>query len=179
MEIIASYWEPRIKTYGFQKVTDLSLVEVTSGLHGLESLGLALYRMGELGIDFHLVFSSSSAEKPWKSYLLTGRHWDERLSGFIGEGDGREPEALFHVVCPVELVLFQGPHYGDRFGIVDASLQALAAKGLSILASACSGSCVYLVVPEGAADLVVSALSEAFDVPKAARRDPGKSPGTS
>jgi hypothetical protein len=79
----------------------------------------------------------------------------------------------------VELVLFQGPHYGERFGIVDASLQALAAKGLNLLASACSGSCVYLVVPQGTADDVVSALSDSFDVPKAARRDLSKPPATS
>ena len=43
MEIIASYWEPRIKTYGFQKVVDLSLVEVTPGQGGMESLGLAFH----------------------------------------------------------------------------------------------------------------------------------------
>ncbi|MEW6665841.1 MAG: hypothetical protein AB1512_11550 [Thermodesulfobacteriota bacterium] len=179
MEIIASYWEPRIRTYGFQKVTDLSLVEVTPGKGGMESLGLALSRLGEWGIDFQLVFSCPSPEKPGISYLLTARHADGRLSEFIGQGGGSSPEGMFHVVSPVELVLFQGPHYGDRFGIVDASLQALIAKGLGIVASVCSGSCVYLVVPEGKADDVIMALSDAFEVPKAAPRCGSKPAATS
>lgn len=172
MEIIASYWEPRIKTYGFQKVVDLSLVEVTPGPDGMESLGLALYRLGEGGIDFQLVFSDPSAETPWRTYFLTGRHGIEGLSGLIRQGGEGAQEGMFRVISPVELVLFQGPHYGDRFGVVDASLQALAAGGLRMVASVCTGSCVCLVVPEGTADRVVSALSECFDVPKAARREP-------
>jgi hypothetical protein len=172
MEIKASYWEPRIKTYGFQKVTGLSLVEVATGTYGMESLGLALHRLGEWGIDFHLVFSTASSERPGKSYLLTGRDSGERLSGLAAQGEGSNQEVLPHVVCPVELVFFQGPHYGDRYGILDASLQALADRELAIVASVCSGSCVYLVVPEGKAGDVVTALSQVFDVPKAERRHP-------
>jgi aspartokinase len=169
METTAAYRESRIKTYGFQKVTDLSLVEVTAVGQGMESLGSALYRLGELGIEFHLVFSGLSSEKGPKSYLLMGRERETILSEFMGERGLAEPRILLRVTSPVELVFFHGPHFADRYGILDASLQALAAKGLNIMASACSGSCVYLVVPGGKADETASALSEAFDVPKVVR----------
>jgi len=173
MEITAAYWEPRIKTYGFQKVTDLSLVEMTAVDQGMESLGLALRRLGDLGIEFHLVFSGMSDRGFPKGYLLTGREREEILSGFMHPEGSVEPGVLFRLVSPVELVFFQGPHFADRYGIMDASLQALTAKGIHIMASACSGSCVYLVVPGGKADETVAALSEAFDVPKPDRNGKG------
>ncbi|MBN1102001.1 MAG: hypothetical protein JXL84_01165 [Deltaproteobacteria bacterium] len=169
MEITAAYRESRIKTYGFQKVMGLSLVEVTALGRGMESLGRALYRLGELGIEFHLVFSGVSDKGFPKGYLLMGREWEELLSGYMPPGGSVEPGVLLRIVSPVEMVYFHGPHFADRYGIVDASVQALAVKGLHIMASACSGSCVYLVVPEGMADKTAAALSEAFDVPKPAR----------
>jgi aspartokinase len=177
MEIVASYWEPKIKTYGFQKMVDLSLVEVTPGTDGMESLGLALHSLGEEGIDFQLVFSSSAPEKSGRCFFLTGRSGLEKLSELKRQDRAGADKGSFRVVSSVELVLFQGPHYGDRFGVADASLRALATEGLGVLATVCTGSCVYLVVPEGTAEGVVSALSESFDVPRAVRRDQGKFPG--
>ena len=57
LETKAAYWEPRIKTYGFQRMTGLSLVEMTVPRAGIESLGAAFCRLADAGVDFHLVFS--------------------------------------------------------------------------------------------------------------------------
>jgi aspartokinase len=169
MEITASYWESRIKTYGFQKATDLSLVELTATVRGVESLGRAFCRMSDLGIEFHLVFSGLSAERFLKGYLLMGRERETLLTEFMGRRDSGAEGVRVHVISPVDLVFFHGPHFADRYGIMDASLQALASRGLHIMASVCSGSCVYIVVPQGKAEEAASALSEAFEVPKVVR----------
>jgi hypothetical protein len=68
---------------------------------------------------------------------------------------------------PVEMVFFQGPHFGDRYGIVDTTLAALAARGLRVTALVCSGSCIYVVLPEGGSQEALLALSEVFEIPRA------------
>jgi aspartokinase len=70
-------------------------------------------------------------------------------------------------VLPVEVVYFYGPHFGDRYGIAEAALKVLTESGIRATASACSGSCVYLVLPEGQSEEAVRALSRTFEIPRA------------
>lgn len=70
------------------------------------------------------------------------------------------------VEAPVALLFFQGPHYGDRHGIADTALRALEDHGLAPLASACSQSCIYLVLPDAEAEEGESALSAVFLIPR-------------
>ncbi len=69
METKAAYWESRIKTYGFQRMTGLSLLRITVNSVDMESLGTAFCRLGEEGVGF-LLFSPSVAAERWKSGLL-------------------------------------------------------------------------------------------------------------
>jgi len=165
LETRAAYWESRIKTYGFQRVTDLSLFEITVGRARIDSLGRALCRLGDAGIGFHLVFSRTSLRGLEVSLLVTAQ-WakviEERMQEFVEGTDG-----VTRRTSPAEMVFFQGPHFGDRYGIVDTALRALAAKGIKMTATACSGSCIYIVLPEGQSEEAVVALSEVFDIPRA------------
>ena len=58
-----------------------------------------------------------------------------------------------------------GPHFGDRYGIADSVFRTLTANSVPILAAGCSGSAVYLVLPQGRAQDARQFLSEAFEVP--------------
>ena len=165
LETRAAYWESRIKTYGFQRVTGLSLFEMTVHTERIEALGRAFCRMGEAGVGFHLVCSQASSQglevlllAPAQCTKVIEEHLQELVEG-PGKVTGR--------ILPAEMVFFQGPHFGDRYGIVDTTLRALAAKGIQMTAMACSGSCIYLVVAEGRSEEAVLALSEAFEIPKA------------
>src|SRR4030042_534262 len=71
METKAAYWEPRIKTYGFQRMTGLSLVETKVRSAGIESLGQVFCRLAEAGVGFHLVFSRPSFQGLEGSLLVT------------------------------------------------------------------------------------------------------------
>ena len=81
------------------------------------------------------------------------------------KADGLEFPPGMQVEAPVELIYFQGPHFGDRYGIADAALGALADAKVPLRAMACSGASVYIVVPEGFARQAGKALSQAFIVP--------------
>ena len=165
METRAAYWEPRIKTYGFQRVGDLSLFEITVPKTRIDLLGRAFCRLGEAGVGFHLVFSRSSPQglevfllSPAQGAKVIEEHMQELVED-TDKGVGR--------TSPAEMVFFQGPHFGDRCGILDTALRALAARGIKMTATACSGSCIYIVLPKGKSEEAVAALSEVFEIPKA------------
>jgi len=165
LETRAVYWEPRIKTYGFQTVADLSLFEITVRRAKIDSLGRVFCRLGDAGVSFHLVFSRFSSRglevcllAPVQSAKVIEEHMQELVEG-TDEVIGR--------TSPAEMVFFQGPHFGDRPGIVDTALRALKARGIKMTATACSGSCIYIVLPEGKSGEAVAALSEVFEIPRA------------
>ena len=69
------------------------------------------------------------------------------------------------VTTPVELLFFQGPHYGDRYGIADFTYQALKNHADLLLATVFSCASVYLVLPEGSAEGVKDRLTAYFNIP--------------
>ena len=157
METIAIYWEPVIKTYGIIERIGLSLVSLPLGGTGpgLEAIDfLDAVRTWE---NVKIVFSASAADG------------DLRLNILVG-GEAALPAGVvlppgLHVDAPVELVYFQGPHFGDRYGIAQAALDALADNNIALQAMACAGASVYLVVPEGQAGRAGQALTKAFVAP--------------
>jgi hypothetical protein len=169
VEITAAYREPRIKTYGFQRKTDLVLFELSAKSEDLAALGRSLCRLGEEGVDFHLTFGQGWDGRTCRVYLLIGREREGIVAEHFRALAGSQSPLCGRALGPADLVFFQGPHFGDRFGILDTALQALTVKGLRTIAAACSLSCIYLVVPEGMSQDVVSALSEVFDIPKPPR----------
>ena len=82
------------------------------------------------------------------------------LAGFDGTS------LRLRVDNPVELVYFQGPHYGDRYGIACAALSALAKHGVTVLAVVCAGASVYMITPKGMACTARNALIGAFSIPE-------------
>ena len=178
MQTIAVYWEPRIKTYGFQSVTDLSLVEITFPAQRIRAVGLKLYELGEVPIGFRLVSAQSSTDGACRIYLLIRRHSEQQALERIRTVGGEETGDRLFVASPLELLHFQGPHYGDRYGIAEAAFKALAFGSVPVLLAACSQSCVCLVLPESRAREAEMCLSEVFEVPTRKARFSEKRPQT-
>jgi aspartokinase len=165
LETKAAYRESRIKTYGFQRMTGLSLVRITVHRSETESLGQAFCRLGEEGIGFLLVFSQCRGQAMEVCLVVTAERVgvvEERLEEFLAGTD-----RLVRPGVPSEMVFFQGPHFGDRYGILEAAVRGLAARRVKMTAAACSGSCIYIVLPEGKSEEAVATLSEMFEIPRA------------
>ncbi|HUV77164.1 MAG TPA: hypothetical protein VMW06_03805 [Desulfobacterales bacterium] len=165
METIAVYWEPKPKTYGFKEVTNLSLmnVEITPGEMG--QWGLWLMELADLNIGFHLILAKYSAHQKLRLYILLEKFWADSVLSHIDKRIDLESEKDFHLTSPVELISFQGPHFGDRYGIAHTAFKALDDQGIPILVAACSGAAVYIVLPEQKLQEVKPRLAEAFEVP--------------
>jgi len=148
LETKAAYRESRIKTYGFQRVAGLSLLRMTVHSEDYGVLGGGLLPFGEAGADFppgFLTASRSSFGGLARCDGTVGQNyrrtvWREFLAG---------TDKAVRPGVPAEMVFFQGPHFGDRYGILEAAVRGLAAKRVKMTAAACSGSCIYIVLPRG------------------------------
>lgn len=174
METIAVYWESQIKTYGFNRRRGLCLAVADFDPRGAERMQVDLFQ--RLGAHCREILMINTCPR---------RDGRLRLNLLFEPVPGREEAALpdlagaedpgFRVIethSPVESVIFQGPHYGDRYGIADAALQSLDSARVPVLAMTCGGSSVCLVLPDGQADLACEALSAAFVTPPEPKRKP-------
>jgi aspartokinase len=165
VETIAVYWEAKPKTYGFTEVTDLSLLNIEVAPDKLAHWGLWLLELADIRVDFHLVLAKYSTQQKLRLYILLEKPWVDRVLLQVGKGIDPDSKDNLHLTSPVELITFQGPHFGDRYGIAHSALKALDDQGMPILVAACSGAAVYLVLPERMLEKARLSLAEVFEVP--------------
>jgi aspartokinase len=167
VETIAVYWEPKAKTYGFQEALDQSLLEMEFRAEQMADLGSGVEQMGEVGAGFRLALAQYLGEQGFKMYLVFERQLEDKILEQMKRIFPQDALDAARVISPVELIFFHGPHFGDRYGIAESVFRALAGRGIPVLAAGCSGSAVYLVLPDGMARRARVFLAETFEVPQA------------
>lgn len=165
METIAVYWEDKPKTYGFRAVTDLSLLHIDIRPEKMSPWGLRILELANNGVEFYLVLAKYSSHLNLSLYILAEKFSAEKVLSSLDAGFDLEFEKDFRLISPVELISFQGPHFGDRYGIAHTAFKALDDHGIPILITVCSGAAVYIVLPEKKLQKAKSLLAEAFEAP--------------
>jgi len=162
METIAVYWEPRIKTYGFQRITDLALIKFSCPLSKIKPLGEILSQ-DDLKIlkPKFIIAQVSNHEISFIFCLPLKESRDFRTS--LEKTSSQTP---YKCIYPVSIIFFHGPHFGDRYGIANATFSSLSEAGLKIIASGCSSASVFLVLAQHDIDKAEEVLAEAFEVAK-------------
>jgi hypothetical protein len=149
-ETRSTYVEEKIRTYGLQLTLDVVLAQ-TRGPRGC----LARFRdrlAAEWGTEavFHLVSVIQAPGGTMDAVFVM----ESGRSGPAGE------------VCePVDLVTFHGPHFGDRYRILQTALNCLEIEGVPLRAAACAGASISLVFPAGAGTAAKTALTRGFEAP--------------
>jgi uncharacterized NAD-dependent epimerase/dehydratase family protein len=64
-----------------------------------------------------------------------------------------------------------GPHFGDRYGIVRDLLRALETAGIDLLGLSCTIASITGVVPSSQLAKTVEAIQNGFDVPSVLKTD--------
>ena len=158
------YWEPRIKTYGFQVVKDLALYRYRLPAELPAEWTRAIRRIEDGSNRFHLVYIQLNESCKLDLGLLCEPDQGIQLARRIATEMPTAKDRL-QVSAPVELIFFQGPHFGDRFGIADFTYKALKEKADLLLAAVFACHSIYLMLPEGAADETRTRLAAAFRIP--------------
>jgi hypothetical protein len=170
MEIIAVYWEPEIKTYGFQVKSGLRLITVMLPFDRVAELGEIMEGGSEPPQHFIMVLAQPVDTKLLRVHLLLEPSGGEQVMEMIRKTDVVAPGAISEIDAPVELIYFQGPHFGDRYGIADAAFRALDTQSIQVLGAGCSGASIYIVVPDKKAKTAIRCLSGFFKVPETTTR---------
>lgn len=164
METVVMYWESQIKTYGFQVVKDLALYKYRIPADLPAEWTRAIARIEDGPNRFYLLYAQLSESSAFDLRLLCepeqGVSLARRIAAEIPAAGNR-----LQITFPVELIFFQGPHFGDRFGIADFTYKALQEKSDMLLAAVFACASIYLILPEGAADETRTRLEAAFRIP--------------
>jgi aspartokinase len=162
METIAVYWEQPIKTYGFQKLTDLILIEFSYPVKEIVSLGRILSRDTLQMVKSEFIIAQESGEKISITLCLSEKECREfRVS--LAQAPGSTP---CEYTYPVGIIYFHGPHFGDRYGIAEATFSALSQANIKIVASGCSASSVFVVLAQDDLARAENVLSNTFEIAK-------------
>jgi hypothetical protein len=169
METIAVYWESKIRTYGFNLLEKLTLCQITLSPGAMGALGKALIIAGDDGAVFRLVWAETDNPDQLRFFLLCDDMDWNRLRLFMEryERPGSGVAPISRTV--VDVICFQGPHFGDRHGIMGFTYKALTHGQVPLLAATCSVATIYLVLPAGWGGKAQVILSEAFEIPKSVK----------
>jgi aspartokinase len=165
METITVYQEKIIKTYGFQLVERLCMLMIRVGNERFPSIESLLTRTEGSGPTFHAVFSQCMDPDSMGVCLVTDPQKEREIKAWLQWTLKGALKSAVESVKPVDLICFQGPHFGERYGIAQAVFQTLRSRSIPVLASEFSQSTIILVLQGGMAEAAKNCLSEAFQVP--------------
>jgi hypothetical protein len=166
VETIAVYWEPRVKTYGFNEVRGLVLMSFKLSPTQVGEVGFELRRTGQTEAVFFLVLGQSLGAQGLSMQVLVKEQEREKVMRCVSAVMGGEAGEGISTIPSVGLIHFYGPHFGDRYGIADSVFDALGKGDIPVLAAGCSASSVYLVLPGNRLSEGGKILGAVFDLPE-------------
>lgn len=165
METIAVYWEETIRTYGIQVEKNLCLVQADILAPKVDVLGQLLAELGEEGTKPRLILAHQFEAERLRISMVFQEKFKKQLVQFTTRPAVVDVTSSFVIDCPVEMLYFHGPHFGDRYGIADMAATALKKKNIRYMVMGCSAASVHLVFPENVGDRAKKALGSVFNTP--------------
>ena len=167
-ETVATYVESKIKCYGIDAKTDLSLCCLEIPVDQLEMWGKMIQSMETAGLRFQFASACLCANNRVQLFLLidtmdsipAGQR-DRVISSFFPEGWKK----MVKIKSPVAAIGFQGPHFGDRYGIANQAFSALHVNEIPFYLAGCSGASIQMVLPAAMLQKAKSSLLQVFAAP--------------
>jgi aspartokinase len=168
-KVVATYQEKRIKVYWIIPQADLDLWAVSIPTTDvLEEIADILTRFGDFGLTIPFLIALPRLDT--RELLLsfsTGRSpGDEDQGGVIRRLlNERLPGLRPMRLTPVAGIFLHGPHFGDRYGIAHALVEALEKAHVSILAMCCTISSISVIIRQQELAPALLVLGQVFEAP--------------
>ena len=169
-EVVASYQEKRPKVYGLEWQDKQELIHVKLENADLSAMGTVFKNLGRLGIFLTFLISRPSKEKG-KVNLFFCLPEPEKTNS-LSMIEKLLPKASTIEDSSVASFFMNGPHFGDRYGIISELLKALDQAGANLLGLSCSIHSITGVVPASQIDSALAAIQSCFDVPSVTKKEP-------
>jgi aspartokinase len=161
-EVIASYQEKRPKVYGIELYDGQKMFLINLKRFRFGRLGKALKQF--VGLDPGLSFMATGPMSEGVDALamcLPGSSDDsnmEPLKEFISNS---------HLIDNTAVAVFSmnGPHFGERYGIISELLRRFEKSGIDLLGLSCTVASITGVVQSAQIEQAIEAVKQYFDVP--------------
>jgi aspartokinase len=168
-EVVASYQEKKPKVYGLEFYEGQHLFHIKMKRTRITSVGASFRGFTRLGLNLTFLATSPSSARDRDILAFS-------LPASQGEAYGRvlkriAPEIEFRETPWVTIFSMNGPHFGDRYGIVSDLFASLDTKRVNLLALSCTIASVTGVVPRDQFDSALHALKERFEIPSVTKRE--------
>lgn len=165
METIAVYWEPLIRVYGFDIRKDTALLELDFRPETAACWGQRIESLAGSVSGFIMMLLQHIDAETTRVCLALKQNLAADCLRELEKFDRNGYKGTIRIHQPVDILFFHGPHFQDRYGIVDAVFQAIDPQIISLHAVGCTGTSVYLVVGAGQAEPAREMLAAGFTVP--------------
>ena len=165
VETIAVYKEERVKVYGITEKADLALAILRFPTATAELWGRRIIDLEQSLQRFELVTCHAGHNLTTELHLLINRKNTKLLRSTLNAAIKGEENTAFTLQQPVDILFLFGPHFQDRFGIVDIAFSALHKNGIDLLVSGCAGTSMYFVTSKNQGRKGLKILTETFLIP--------------
>jgi aspartokinase len=168
-EVVASYQEKKPKVYGLEFYEGQHLLHIKMNRTKITSVGASFRGFTRLGLNLTFLATSPSVAQDKEILAFS-------LPASQGEAYGRvlkriAPEIEFRETPSVTIFSMNGPHFGDRYGIVSEVLASLGSRHVPLLALSCTIASITGVVRQEQFEPALDALRQGFEVPSVTRRE--------
>lgn len=167
-EVVASYREKKPKVYALEYYEGQDFIELRADRKILGSVGASFRGFARSGLNL-VFFATAPGGKDGKEVLAFCLPASQsRTYGRVVEQ--LTPQVDIKGASSVSIFSMNGPHFGDRHGIVSDLLAALEECGVRHLALSCTIASISGVIPSEQMESAMRAIQERFDVPSVIRR---------
>jgi len=168
-EVVASYQEKRPKVYGLNVQGGQELVRIKADGNRMGALGKAFEEFGRLGLQLSFLSTAPCPERGKETLAFCLPQSQEPsltavIKGVIGEVE-------IDNLAPVATFAMNGPHFGDRYGIISGLINAFQDARIDLLGLNCTIASIVGLVPAAETETAIEALQSYFEVPAITRKD--------
>lgn len=167
-EVVASYQEKKPKVYGLEWQDEQALLHVKLDSSHISTMGNVLKDFAKLGLILSFFISRPSKDKNKGNLFFCLP--ESNNYNYIGMIQKLLPESSTIEDLSVASFSMNGPHFGDRYGIVSELLMALDKVQVELLGLSCSIHSITGVLPADQIHSAIEAIQGCFEVPSATKK---------
>ncbi len=167
-EVVASFQEQRPKVYGLEYQDNQEFLRIKLNTQSIGDFGTSFKEFARIGLNLTFLATSPCEEKGKEkvAFCLPVT----KNSSYIRIMNGIAPQADTQTLAPVSTFAMNGPHFGDRYGIVSELLISLEKGDVDLLGLSCTIASITGVVPSSHIALAIEAIKACFDIPSVIER---------
>ena len=168
-EVIASYQEQKPKVYALDYHNDQELLQLRMDNRSITHIGAAFNELARIGLN--LIFSATGSLLDKEGEILAFSLPASRDRSHMGIIKDLAPDTYRKNIYPVAVFSMNGPHFGDRYGIVSELLTAFDKDKIDLLGLSCTIASITGVVPASQLNSSILTIKECFEVPSVIKKN--------